>query len=117
MAETPTTSVRWLRSGKDAFPAMLAAIEAARRSVRLEMYIYSSSAPGDQFREALMRAARRGVYVQVLLDAVGSFGLSASFWRPLTEVGGKFRWFNPLKIGRISYRDHRKMLVCDEETA
>src|SRR5439155_700600 len=48
---------------------------------------------------------------------VGSFGLSSSFWKPLTEAGAKFRWFNPLKIGRLAYRDHRKLLVCDVETA
>jgi cardiolipin synthase len=55
--------------------------------------------------------------VQVLLDAMGSFSLTASFWRALVEAGGEFRWFNPLKLGRISYRDHRKILVCDESTA
>ena len=96
---------------------MIAAIDAARRSVRLEMYIYSSQPPGDEFRDALTRAARRGVHVQVLLDAIGSLSLPASFWKPLTDAGGKFRWFNPLKIGRLSYRNHRKMLVCDEEAA
>jgi cardiolipin synthase A/B len=113
----PNTTFRWLRSGGEAFPAMLAAINSARRSIRLEMYIYSSSPPGDSFREALVLAAQRGLDVHVLLDSVGSFGLSASFWKSLTDSGGKLRWFNPLKIGRISYRDHRKMLVCDEETA
>src|SRR5436309_13585141 len=117
MAETSTTSFHWLRSGKEAYPAMLAAIDAARRSVRLEMYAYSSSPPGDQCRRTLLQAVRRGVQVQILLDSFGSFGLSSSFWKPLTEAGGKFRWFNPLKIGRIAYRDHRKLLVCDEETA
>lgn len=96
---------------------MLSAIDAARRTIRLEMYIYSSRPPGDQFLEALTRAARRGVQVRVLLDALGSLGLSAGFWKPLTDAGGKFRWFNPLQIGRISFRDHRKMLVCDEQTA
>jgi cardiolipin synthase len=96
---------------------MVAAIDEARRSVRLEMYIYSSEPPGDQFRDALVRAARRGVHVRVLLDAIGSLALPASFWKPLLDVGGKFSWFNPLKIGRLSYRDHRKLLVCDEETA
>lgn len=117
MAQTSITSFRWLRSGREAYPAMLAAINAARRSARLEMYAYSSSPPGRQFRDALLRAASRGVRVQVLLDALGCFGLSSSFWKPLTEAGGKFRWFNPLKIGRLAYRDHRKLLVCDEETA
>ena len=112
-----TTSFRWLRSGNETFPELLKAIDAARRSIRLEMYIFSSQPPGEGVRDALVRAAQRGVHVQVLVDALGSFGLSAGFWKPLTDAGGHFRWFNPLKIGRIPYRDHRKMLVCDEETA
>src|SRR5262245_36795034 len=117
MPEAMTTSFRWLRSGNEAYPAMLAAIDAARRSVRLETYIYTSGAPGDQFRESLVRAARRGVYVQVLLDAVGSFGLSSGYWKPLIEASGRFCWFNPLRIGRLAYRDHRKLLVCDDEVS
>jgi cardiolipin synthase len=96
---------------------MLEAIHAARRTLRLEMYIYSAEPPGDEFCEALARAAKRGVQVRVLLDALGSLGLSAGFWKPLTDAGGHVRWFNPLKIGRISFRNHRKMLVCDEHTA
>jgi cardiolipin synthase len=55
--------------------------------------------------------------VQVLIDAVGSFALSGSFWDPLIKAGGQFRWFNPLKLGRMLYRDHRKILVCDEHAA
>lgn len=112
-----TTTFRWLRSGSEAFPAMIAEIEAAQQTIRLEMYIYSSGTPGDQIRDALVRAARRGVQVRVLLDALGSFGLSGTFWKSLTDSGGKFRWFNPLKIGRIPYRDHRKVLVCDDRIA
>ncbi len=96
---------------------MLEAIDAAQRTIRLEMYIYSSNPPGDRFREALARAARRGVQVRVLIDAIGSLGLSAGFWKPLTDAGGRLRWFNPLKLGRISFRNHRKLLVCDEQTA
>ena len=117
MSETPTTRFQWLRSGRAAFAAMLSAIDAARRTVRLEMYIYSSQPPGDAFRDALTRAAQRGVYVQVLLDAVGSFGLSNNFWKSLIDAGGQLRWFNPIKLGRISYRNHRKVLVCDDTTA
>ena len=94
---------------------MLAIIDSARRSVRLEMYIFEDSPLGVQFRDALVRAAQRGLKVQVMNDAVGSFGLSASFWEPLTRAGGTFRWFNPLKFGRMTYRDHRKILVCDED--
>jgi cardiolipin synthase A/B len=113
--EPTPTSFRWLRTGGEAFAAMLKAIDHARQSVRLEMYIYAEAPPGERFRAALVRAAQRGLDVRVLLDAVGSFALSSGFWKPLTDAGGKFRWFNPLKLGRMTYRDHRKLLVCDEQ--
>lgn len=117
MAALPTTSFRWLRSGSEALPAILEAINAARQSIRFEMYIYSPEPPGDSMREALVRAARRGVQVRVVLDALGSFSLSTSFWKPLTDLGGKFRWFNPIRFGRIPYRNHRKLVVCDDSVA
>ena len=109
------TAFRWFRFGRQAFPAMLGFIDSATRSVRLEMYIFQDSPLGLKFRDALVRAAQRGAKVQVMNDAVGSFGLAASFWEPLTKAGGEFRWFNPLKFGRMTYRDHRKILVCDED--
>jgi cardiolipin synthase len=93
---------------------MLDAVEAARYSVRLETYIFADSPLGRKFRETLVRACNRGARVQVLLDAWGSFPLSDQFWTPLREAGGAFRWFNPLTFKRITFRDHRKLLVCDE---
>jgi cardiolipin synthase len=117
MSEPPSSSFRWLRTGDEAFPAMVELIESARQSVRLEMYIFAVHSPGDRIRDALVRAAQRGVRVQVLLDAVGSFALPSAFWKPLLEAGGKFHWFNPLKLGRMTYRNHRKLLVCDEARA
>jgi cardiolipin synthase len=72
---------------------------------------------GERFREALIAACHRGVRVQVLVDAVGSLTLPDSFWIPLRAAGAEVHWFNPLKFKRWSYRDHRKILVCDETTA
>ncbi len=59
----------------------------------------------------------RGVTVQVLIDAFGSILLPDSFWEPLRAVGGEARIFNPVFHQRLGFRDHRKMLVCDEEIA
>lgn len=117
MSGSPKTSFRWLRSGDEVFPAMLEAIEAAKRSIRLEMYIYSAGNPGEQIRDALVRACERGVHVRVMLDALGSFSLPGSFWSRLSNSGGRVEWFNPLAFARIPYRNHRKLLVCDEQTA
>ena len=96
---------------------MLGGIDAARVSVRLEMYIFTASPLADRFRDALVRAAQRGARVRVLLDAMGSFMLPESYWDPLKQAGGQFRWFNPIAWGRMLYRDHRKILVCDEAAA
>ena len=96
---------------------MLAAVEAAQRSICLETYIYSPDSLGEKFRESLIRARERGARVQVLYDALGSMSLPASFWDPLRKAGGEVRQFNPLMLNRFGIRDHRKMLVCDERIA
>ena len=117
MKQGSDTPHRWLRTGDEAFPAMLDAIGAACETVRLETYIFAASPVGERFREALVKAQARGVRVQVLVDALGSSDLQESFWRPLTEAGGEFRWFNPVQMHRVTIRNHRKSLVCDGRVA
>ena len=108
---------RWLPTADQAFGAMLAAIDTAHSSVRLESYIFQDSPLGERFRQALVTARGRGVRVRVLVDALGSLELPDSFWQPLREAGGEFRWFNSFNLRRPSFRDHRKLLVCDETVA
>lgn len=108
---------KWLRSGEEAFPALLAALDAAGETIRLETYIFANDALGRRFRDALVRARQRGVTVSVLVDAVGSMELPGDFWSPLTAAGAAVRVFNPLALNRFAIRDHRKMLVCDERVA
>jgi cardiolipin synthase len=116
-AEVVNPSCNWLCTGNEVFPAMLAAIDAAQESVCLETYTYSADELGQRFRSALIRARQRGVAVRVLIDALGSFGLSQTFWEPLRNVGGEARLFNPLRLNRMGIRSHRKLLVCDERVA
>lgn len=111
------TTCHWLRTGDEIFPALLAAIDAAQSSVCLEMYIFAPGPLGERFREALVRAQQRGVRVRVLVDAFGSMGLPDHFWAPLRAAGGEARWFNPAALMRFSFRNHRKLLVCDGRVA
>src|SRR6478609_5631930 len=60
--------VSLIRSGDNAYPAMLAAIDTAEKSVGLASYIFRDDAAGLPFIEALVRAHRRGVAVRVLID-------------------------------------------------
>jgi len=69
---------------------------------------------GRQFLAVLLAAARRGVRVRVLVDAVGSWFLPEHFFRPLIAVGAEVRRFNPLHLWRFGVRDHRKLLICDQ---
>src|SRR5574342_434023 len=65
-------AVRLLDGGAQAYPAMLAAVEAARADVFLEVYAFSPEGIGAEFIATLSAAARRGVRVRVVIDAWGS---------------------------------------------
>ncbi len=114
---TPHPSYQWLTTGDTYYAALLEAISRAGRSIRLEMYIYTPGNPGDAIRDALSQAAQRGVRVQILLDAFGSYDLPAHYWAEAQAGGVEVRLFNPLTLKRIAFRDHRKLLVCDDHTA
>ncbi|MDW8361500.1 MAG: phospholipase D-like domain-containing protein [Myxococcales bacterium] len=112
--------VRLLHDGKECFPAMLEAIASARHEVLLEMYWFASDQTGWRFARALMDAARRGVRVLVVRDAVGSLGSDGAMWRQMTEAGCDTREFGPIwpwarrfRLDRLQRRDHRKLLVVD----
>jgi len=107
----------WLCTGDEIFPAMLAAIEEAQKEVCLETYTFTPSPLGERFRDALVRARHRRVRVRVLVDALGSYGLPDDFFRPLQGAGAEVRQFNPIALNRLSIRNHRKLLVCDDQVA
>ncbi len=116
------TDVRLLRDGREAFPAMLEEIAAARREILLEMYWIGDDPVGVRFREALAAAARRGVTVKVIYDAVGSMAIGPDFFAPIAKAGGQVYDYHPLfplsprfNLQLIDQRDHRKMLVVDGE--
>jgi cardiolipin synthase len=110
-----------LRDGVEAYPAMLEAIRGARRSIRLETYMFITDAVGELFGQALAEAAERGVHVKVLYDAVGSWTSRKSFFESLRQRGVDIRPFKPIRLGQslrhLVRRDHRKILVVDGEVA
>lgn len=109
-----------LENGDAFFPAMLGAIGRARQRIDFETYIYEKGEAGDAFTAALEAAARRGVEVNLVVDAVGSKKMSGDDEKRLQAAGvrlGKFgtpRWFKPQQM---NYRTHRKVLVVDGREA
>lgn len=110
-------SFAWLPTGAAGLRAMLDAIGAARRSVGVEGYIIGDDAVGRAFRDAVAAAARRGARARLLVDAWGSLELADSFWGPARAAGAEVRWFNPLSLRRGLHRDHRKLVLVDDEVA
>ena len=112
-----------LVNGDEAFPAMLAAIDAAKTSVSLSSYIFDNDASGRQFVDALARAGQRGVAVRVLVDAAGA----RYSWPPITWRLKRARVpfarflrtspFTPWRVATINLRNHRKALVVDGNLA
>ncbi len=110
-----------LEDGAEAFDAMLAAIAQATHHIHLATYIYDADTTGANFRDALIERARAGVRVRLLIDSVGSGGLSESFFRELKKAGGEIAWFHPirlrpLRLPAFNHRSHRKILVVDGHT-
>jgi cardiolipin synthase len=110
--------VRNLENGVEIFPAMLAAIRGARRSITFETYIYWSGEVGRQFADALAERARAGVSVHVLLDWVGSQKISEDLIEEMKSAGVGVEIYHPLRwynLGRMNNRTHRKLLIVDGE--
>ena len=112
-----------LVTGDEAFPRMLAAIEAASHHIHVQTFILGNDATGRQFLEALRKKAESGVTVRLLFDRFGSTrawvnGLIARYTRiPNMHVVG-WTQANPLKRQfQINLRNHRKLLVVDGKTA
>jgi cardiolipin synthase len=116
--------VRVLRDGAQTFPAMFAVIESARHTLDLEYYTMENVKSGGRELGALLQAkSRAGVRVSVIYDAVGSMSTPAAFFQGLRAAGVRLLQYNPinpLEAGdgyAPNDRDHRKILIADDQVA
>jgi len=117
-AMTSGNRLEILENGDAIFPAMLAAISSARKTVNFEAYIFWSDEVGTRFRDALAERASNGVAVRVLLDAVGSPGrrMKAGDVDVMRKAGCHVEFFHSLKpwmLWVFNHRNHRRVLVVD----
>ena len=105
-----------LINGDQIFPAMLAAIRSAKKTISFETYIYWSEEIGDQFADALAERAKAGVQVHLLVDAVGSSKLDRPQMQKMEQAGVQIKKYRPLRwytLAHLNNRTHRKLLVVD----
>ena len=111
-----------LESGRDYFPALEAACDAAEREIHVETYIYADDPAGHRIGAALKRAARRGVATHVLVDGYGSKKLSGAILDDLRTSGVKVLVYRPdiapwRRPRQRLRRMHRKLAVVDGRIA
>src|SRR5882672_6758444 len=113
-------SIEILRNGDNAYPQMLAAIDAAKQSIALSSYIFRADAAGTPFIDALLRAKQRGVEVRVLIDGYGGGYFTSSTYHRLHRAGVPAARFLhstlPWRMPFLNLRSHKKILGIDGRT-
>jgi cardiolipin synthase len=110
-----------LCNGEQYFPALVAAVDAARDEILLESYIFAGDQTGSLVADALARAAARGVRVRTLIDGFGSLDFPDRLRRVLVQAGAQLRIFRPVRLFSLRRdrlrRMHRKLACVDGRVA
>ncbi len=113
-----------LQGGGALFPALIKAFDAAAKWIQLETYIFDFHGAGAEVAEALLRAASRGVKVQVLVDGIGTDQTPAEWLEKFAKAGVEWSVYSPLVSGWGAWgllvperwrRLHRKLCVVDQK--
>ena len=103
-------------SGADYFSRLEKIINATKKELHIQTYIFDTDSTGLRIVEALKKAANRDVKIYLLLDGFGSNSFSSNIVKELRYYGVNVRFFSPLLslnsfyIGR---RLHQKVVVSD----
>ena len=108
--------VEILLNGAEIFPAKLALIRGARRTINYAQYVFEDGQPAEDVAAALAERCRAGIKVNVLLDAVGTLAMPGALREEMSSAGCRvesYRPLSPFTIERVNYRNHRRILVVD----
>ena len=118
---TVRNKVKILINGDETFPEIIAAIKEAKSYIHMEFFILRDDELGKEICALLKDAAKRGVDVRFLYDAVGSWTLKKRFVDKMNKAGVKMHSFMPVSFAifrrRTNFRNHRKIMVVDGKIA
>lgn len=107
--------------GEDVYADMLGAIRQARSRIFFETFIWKGDAVGQEFKSALLDAALRGVQVYIVYDEFANLVVPRTFFRfpedPNLHVKPHRLIGFGLRFPRQAGRNHRKLLVVDDDVA
>jgi cardiolipin synthase len=118
---TRRNSVKLLINGEEKFPEVLEALRSAKHHIHIEYYIYEQDEIGEQIENILIEKAKEGVQVRFIYDDFGSPGIKKKMEQKMRDAGIEIYPFQKvlfyLLANRLNYRNHRKIIVIDGQTA
>ena len=118
---TRRNSVKLLINGEEKFPEMLEALRNAKHHIHIEYYIYEHDEIGEQVNNILIQKAKEGVQVRFIYDDFGSPNINKKTEHKMRAAGIEIFPFQKvlfyLLANRLNYRNHRKIIVIDGQTA
>lgn len=113
--------IKLLNHGLASLEERLQMIERAQKSIDVEYFIYNLDKSGRIFTQALVKKAKEGVKIRMLLDfAMIKKTFSPFFAQEMKAYGIEVKYFNPtatLNLFSGTYRNHRKVLLIDGKEA
>ena len=105
-----------LLNGDQIFPAKLAAVRGARKTINYAQYVYEEGKAAAELASALADKCRAGLKVNILLDGFGTLLMPAEYAETMRAAGCNVAIYRPLhslSLDRANYRNHRRILVVD----
>jgi cardiolipin synthase len=114
-------SIHLLSSGERAFNEIIELISAAKKSISITTFIFANDEVGRSIVQRLTEQAARGIAVKVIVDSLGASLVRLPSFADFKRAGGQVAYFKPLLHipfrGRTNLRNHRKLLLIDDQTA
>jgi cardiolipin synthase len=111
------SSVSMHKDGDESSAALYATMTSALERLDVCTFILGDDPFGHEVMQFMMKRARSGVRVRLLLDGFGALQLPRSRVKQMTRAGIEIAIFSPLFGGRTpaprNLRNHRKMVVAD----
>ncbi|MEO7307652.1 MAG: cardiolipin synthase [Ferruginibacter sp.] len=118
---TGHNKVKLLLNGEEKFPELLQCLAEAKHHIHMEYYIYEQDEIGCTVIEMLIKKAAEGVEVRFIYDDFGSPTIKKKIEKRMKEAGIEIYPFSKvhfyLLANRINYRNHRKIVIIDGQTA
>ena len=115
------TQVTYYPLGEKMFESMLTELENAKEFIFLEYFILNEGYMWERLLEVLSQKAKEGVDVRLMYDGTCEFALLPRTYPKKLEALGihckVFAPITPLISTHYNYRDHRKIMVIDGNTA